>query len=198
MTINLPALISFVLVTTFTPGPANVASASMGLLLGYRGALGFLGGLATGVFAIMFLSGLASSTVLNLLPVAEPILRLIGAGYILYLAYAVLKTSYAFDQTGASPMGYSRGLLLQVLNPKLFVYALTLFSTFLGPLTNNPVGLFMAACLLGLTAFCATSTWALFGTAIKNHLHHERLKLGLNIVLSLTLVYAALEIVGVV
>ena len=39
---DLIPLISFVVVTTFTPGPNNISSASMGVLHGYRKTLNFL------------------------------------------------------------------------------------------------------------------------------------------------------------
>jgi hypothetical protein len=36
MHIELIPLISFVIITTFTPGPNNICGASMGVMLGYR------------------------------------------------------------------------------------------------------------------------------------------------------------------
>jgi cysteine/O-acetylserine efflux protein len=84
------------------------------------------------------------------------------------------------------------------LNPKLIVYAFTLFSAFLAPLTNNAALLVLAAVLLTATAFCATSVWALFGTAIKTYLHHPRLKTTVNIILSLFLVYSAIGLIGII
>ena len=36
MSIEMIPLISFVLVTTFSPGPNNISSASMGVLYGFR------------------------------------------------------------------------------------------------------------------------------------------------------------------
>jgi hypothetical protein len=49
-----------------------------------------------------------------------------------------------------------------------------------------------------MVSFCATSTWALFGTAIKTHLHHPRLKTVINILLSLSLVYTAISLTGII
>jgi len=40
--------------------------------------------------------------------------------------------------------------------------------------------------------------WALFGTAIKSYLHNPRLKAIVNIILSLSLVYTAIAITGLV
>ena len=83
MSIELFPLISFVLITTFTPGPSNISSASMGILHGYKGTLRFLLGLVSGLFLIMLLSGLISATLLRFFPALEPVLRYLGAAYIL-------------------------------------------------------------------------------------------------------------------
>ena len=87
---------------------------------------------------------------------------------------------------------------LQTLNPKVIVYGLTLFSTFLSSAADNFLALMVFAILFALTAFCATSTWALGGAAIKRHLHQPKVRLFVNAILVLLLVYAAIDISGVV
>jgi cysteine/O-acetylserine efflux protein len=169
----------------------------MGVLHGYKKTLNYQVGLATGVFFAMLLSGWISTTLLSIFPALEPALRYIGAAYILYLAYGILKASYIFSEQNGNRLGFGHGLVLQVLNPKLTVYAFTLFAAFLAPITGNLALLVVAALLLAATSFVSTSVWALFGTAIKTYLHHPRLKAAVNIVLSLFLVYAALALTGI-
>jgi len=193
---DIVTLISFVLITTFTPGPNNISSASMGVLYGYKNTLNYLVGITIGFFMMMLLSGWISASLLMVFPTVETTLRLIGAGYILYLAWGSLKASYHFSAEDVKPMGFTNGLLLQLLNPKAVVYGLTLFSTFLAPLTNNLLVVIIAAILLAFVAFCATSTWALLGTAIKTYLHRPRLKIAINVTLALLLVYTAFELSG--
>ena len=196
MALDLIPLLSYVLISTFTPGPGNISSASTSLLVGYRRTLNYQAGLATGVFSLMFLSGWISTALLRIFPALEPILRYVGAAYILYLAFGILKASYTFDSGEAKPLRFIHGLTLQVLNPKLIVYAFTLFSAFMAPLTQNIVLVALAAATLAAISFCATSTWALFGTGIKTYLHDPRLKNVVNIVLALSLVYVALTLTG--
>ncbi len=195
---GLVSLVSYVLVSTFTPGPSNLSSASLGVLHGYKNTLRYQVGLAAGVFGVMLLSGWISAELLRSLPALEPALRYIGAAYILYLAFGMLKASYIFAEQAASRLGFAQGLALQVLNPKLFVYAFTLFGAFLAPITGNVALLVLAAALLAATSFGATSVWALFGTAIKTYLHNPRLKAAANIVLALLLVFTAIELAGVI
>jgi cysteine/O-acetylserine efflux protein len=79
----------------------------------------------------------------------------------------------------------------------LFIYAFTLFSAFLAPITNNLALLVLAAALLAATSLGATSVWALCGAALKIYLHQPRVKALVNGLLALLLVYSAVNLVGV-
>lgn len=84
-----------------------------------------------------------------------------------------------------------------MLNPKMFVFMLTLFSGFLVPITSNAAQLALTILLLTITGFCATSTWTIFGSVIKNYLRSPRAKAVINIVMALFLVYTAVELAGI-
>jgi cysteine/O-acetylserine efflux protein len=177
---------------------SNISSASLAVLHGYKNTLRYQAGLAAGVFLLMFLSGLLSTTILRVFPSFEPIMRYTGAVYILYLAFAILRASYIFTEKESQPLGFFQGFLLQILNPKLLVYAFTLFSAFLATTTQNITALLGVVTFLAVVAFCATSTWAIFGTAIKMQLRHPRVQVAVNIVLSLSLVYTAISLIGLI
>jgi cysteine/O-acetylserine efflux protein len=197
MSVNLLAVIPFVLISTFTPGPANISSASMGMLHGYKKTLHYLAGLSASFFLALLLSGWLSAVLLNAIPGLETALRYVGAAYILYLAFSILKASYTFDTGETKQMRFMHGFTLNMLNPKMFVFTLTLFSAFLAPITNNPPLFALAIVLITITGFCAISTWTLFGTIIKNYLRSPRIKMALNIILALLLVYTAADLAGI-
>lgn len=196
MPVNFLSVISYIFISTFTPGPSNISSASMAVLHSYRKTLNYQLGLAAGVFALMFLSGWFSTTLLKLFPALEPILRYIGAGYILYLAFGILKASYTFAETNEKPLEFVQGLMLNILNPKLVVYAFTLFTAFLSPITSSLPTLTIVCLLLAIISFGATSTWALFGSAIKRYLQSPQWKMVVNVALALMLVYAAISLIA--
>jgi cysteine/O-acetylserine efflux protein len=198
MTTSLLPLISFILISSFTPGPSNISSASLAIVHGYKNTLRYQAGLAAGVFLLMFLSGWLSTTIVKTFPSFEPIMRYVGAAYILYLAVGILGASYTFTEKEGKPLGFVHGFILQILNPKLFVYAFTLFSAFLATMTRNATILLLVVTFLALVAFSAASTWALFGTAIKTHLMNPHLKKVVNIILSLSLVYTAISLTGII
>jgi cysteine/O-acetylserine efflux protein len=189
-------LASYVLISTFTPGPSNIASSSLAMLHGFRRTVTFQVGLALGVGLMMVVGGLVSASLLSGFPALEPVLRYVGAAYILYLAYGLLRASYTFTERPAAPLGFWHGLLLQISNPKLVVYALTLFASFLAPLVGNPLQLVAAAVLLALVSACSTIAWALLGAQIKRRLSNPRWARWINIILALGLVFAALDLTG--
>lgn len=196
MDLDLIPLLTFVLITTFSPGPANVSSASMGVLHGYRKSLGYFVGLGVGVFLMMLAGGWLSGALLAAVPALESVLRWVGAAYILYMAFGILKASYTFSEAESAPLGPVHGLLLQISNPKLIVYALAVFSTFLAPIAGRAGWVALAAAIMASVAFCAVNLWALFGSAIGRYLQESRWKTAVNAVLALFLVYTAVELAG--
>ena len=61
MNLDMIPLISFVFVTTFTPGPNNISSASMGMRYGYRKTVAYLLGISSGFFVVMLACALLSN-----------------------------------------------------------------------------------------------------------------------------------------
>jgi cysteine/O-acetylserine efflux protein len=191
------ALVSFVLIASFTPGPNNITSASMGIIFGYKQTLKYLAGIVAGFFLVMLVCGWISATLLQVLPSFENILRLVGAIYILWLAYHTFKASYDFEEGQQIQLGFSKGFFLQLLNPKAIVYGLTVYSTLLGDRVTGLLPLLFSAIALAGVGFCAISTWTLFGASIRTYLNHSRVKQVLNTILSLLLVYTAVELSGI-
>lgn len=191
------SLIPYVFITTFTPGPSTITSASMGVCFGIRKTTKFFYGITVGFFIVMLLCGSFSSLLLRAIPSIGPIMRLVGAGYILWLAYWIFKANYSLKEKSETiPMGFYKGLLLQFLNPKLAIYGLTLHTAFLLPIIDIPLYVGISALALSAIAFCSVFTWALFGAVISKHLHHTRIKSALNITLGLLLVYTAVRLSG--
>lgn len=195
---NWIALLSFALITTYTPGPNNISSASMGILYGYRKSFPYLLGIVCGFSLMMFLSGWVSGMLLVSFPRFEQPLRIAGAIYICWLAYHTLRASLGFEVETGAPLGFSSGLFLQLLNPKAIIYGLTMYTSFLSLISARPILLALSALLLGLNAFGAVSVWALFGAAIRGRLHQRRLRQIVSGVLAGLLLLTAAEIIGLI
>ncbi len=196
--IDFGILIPFVLITTFTPGPNNLSSASMSINFGIKKTMNYLYGIVTGFFLLLLLCGFFSNLLFAAIPSVEPIMRWIGAAYILYLAYGTFRASFSFHEKSDQYLwGFYKGILLQFLNPKAIIYGLTLYSVFLNPLIGNPFYIILFSLGFALVGLCAVLTWALFGAIINQHLHHLKLRITINSILSLLLVYTAVKISGI-
>lgn len=200
MAINLLAVISYAVISIFTPGPSNISTASMAVVYGYKRTVHYQAGLAIGFFCVMLLSGWFSATLLSHLPFIEPILRYVGAGYILYLAVSILKASYRYSvsENTPEPLKLRDGITLQLLNPKLIIFTLTLFSGFLSSAVSNQLLLLLFSIGFAALSFCSTSIWALFGTVIQMYLRERRYTLAINFILFLSLIYIALSLIELI
>jgi cysteine/O-acetylserine efflux protein len=191
-------LLSFIIVTTYTPGPNNISAASMGVLYGYKRTLPYLLGMFSGSFLMLIFSGLVSGFLLEKIPAFEGILRIAGAIYILWLAWHTLQASYTFDEgQSQKPLGYWQGFFLQVLNVKVIVYGLTLYSTFLANKISSLPMLILSAVGLAIVGFSAVNLWTLFGAVIRKYLNQPKVRRIVNIALALLLVYTAVDLSGV-
>jgi cysteine/O-acetylserine efflux protein len=196
--IDFGALIPFVLIATFTPGPNNLSCAVMGINYGIKKTIPYLLGIVTGFFLLLLFCGFFSHLLFTAIPSIEPIMRWIGAIYILYLAYSTFKTNFSFqEKSNQKVWGFYKGVLLQFLNPKGIIYGLTLYSTLLNPLIGKPLYIFSFSLGLTIPAFFAISTWASSGAMISQYLHQVKFRIILNSILALLLVYTAAKITGI-
>jgi len=196
--IDFATLIPFVLITTFTPGPNNLSCASMSINFGIKKTMNYIYGIVTGFFLLLLLCGFFSNLLFMAIPSVEPIMRWVGAVYILYLAYSTFKASFSFKEKSNQYLcGFYKGVLLQFINPKGIIYGLTLYSVFLNPLIGNPFYIALFSLCFALVGLCAVLIWALFGAMINQYLHHLKLRIILNGMLSLLLAYTAVKISGI-
>ncbi len=198
-TIDFASLIPFVFVTIFTPGPGNIACTSMAVNYGMKRSMGFICGLSSGFILIMLLASFFSNLLLKIIPSLESIMRWIGAGYIFYLAYSILKADYSYQQNNqeVKPFVFRHGLLLQFLNPKCIIFVLTLYTAFLYSIISTPRYIVACIFVLVLLGFSANLLWASFGAMISHFLYQEKVRKTVNLLLSLLLVYTAIKLTGI-
>ncbi len=197
MTINFIPLAIFLFTSMITPGPNNITGASMGVLHGYRKSYKYVLGVGAGFFIIMLLSGLLSSLLLKYIPGFERIVRILGALYILRMAFELLRSSLANNLAEQPLLGFSKGLLLQFLNPKVMVLGLTLYSSFLASVSGNYGWLVLSAAILACLAFIFTSIWTMAGSILFQNLRKPIFLRLINSALAVMLVYTAFELSGI-
>lgn len=190
--INLHAFLIYVLVVIFTPGPNNILSMVNGMRNGYQKILRFLVGIVSGFFIVMFISGLLNVAVANLIPESEHWLKILGALYMLYLAYHVLRSGPIEENPDPkrSINTFRFGFTMQFLNIKAILFGVSVYSLFIIEHYKNPLVIFLFAIFLALIAFVATSAWALGGSLFKTFgQKHYRI---INLFMAGLLIYTAI------
>ncbi|MFA7215613.1 MAG: LysE family transporter [Bacillota bacterium] len=190
---NFTAFISYVLVTTFTPGPNTIMSMSNASRYGFKNSILFNVGVFFGFFIIMFLSSLFSVTLFSLIPSIKQVMTFIGAAYILWLAYKIYNSKPHDEEKGQRRTNtLSAGLLLQFVNIKVILYGITLMSTFIVPYYKPVPVLAGFAAALAFTAFIATCCWGLLGSVFQRFLSKN--EKAVNTIMALLLVYCAVSL----
>lgn len=162
------AFLSFVAITTFTPGPNNIMSMANASRCGFRRSLRFTSGVCAGFFLIVALSIVFTIALYNAIPSIKPVMTVIGAGYILWLAYKTVTASAPHgDENQGESATFVSGMVLQFLNPKAILYGLTAASQFIVPYYHSPAVLVGFAAFLAIVSFVSTSCWAAFGSVFQ-------------------------------
>jgi len=197
MGIELLPVLGYALVSIFTPGPNNITSSSLGMRVGYPRTLRFIGGVVTGFFCIMVASGLLTELVVSAYDRIAVVLKIAGVAYLLWIAWTVVRPQdHAHSSPTATGTRYRDGLLLQLVNPKVILFGLTMYATLLAPLAKSWVAVVISAVLLAVLSFCSTSLWALLGAGIQRFIANPKVRFAYSLVLVGLLLYAAWSIVA--
>ena len=126
---NIPGFLVYCAIMAVTPGPNNLMSLYLGARGGWRGFWSFFGGSMTGLGVKCVLCGLLNVLLAERVPVLVPYLKWLGAAYMLYLAFCMVKSGVRSgeDEEKSGEGTFRSGVLLQVLNVKSWVAALSIF-----------------------------------------------------------------------
>ncbi|SET40113.1 LysE family transporter [Paenibacillus sp. NFR01] len=187
---NVQAFLAYIFITAYTPGPNNIMSMSHSGKYGLRRAILFNLGILAGFSVMMCLCTLFSATLLMVLPALKPVMLVIGAGYIVRMAWKTLRSGSLVDPgTDNGAPAFGSGMALQFVNPKTILYGITSMSSYILPhFASIPVVLAFAL-LLAFIGFTGSLCWAFFGAAFRNLFN--RYASAVNAVMAVMLLYCA-------
>ncbi|MED1796679.1 LysE family translocator [Brevibacillus nitrificans] len=183
----------YVVVTSFTPGPNNIMSMAFASRTGYKNTLRFILGVAAGTFVIALLASFFNLLLYSFLPTVKVWMGILGGVYLLYLAMKMLLHKPGSNPTHPDKLNsFFSGFLLQFINPKVILYAITAVSTFIIPYYQSNGSLLLFSLFLGFIGYLSTSSWAFFGAVFQQFLaKYDR---AFSIVMGLLLIYSAIVI----
>ena len=186
------AFLTYAVITAATPGPNNIMSMSNAGRLGFRRALPFNLGIWVGFTIVMVLCTLFCTALSALIPAIRLPMLVLGAAYMLYLAWGTFRSSDVI-QEDHSREGFLSGLLLQFINPKIYLYGILSMEAYVLPYyEDRPVILFLFALLLAFIGFVFTLCWSAFGSVFRR-LFSQYARI-VNTIMALLLVYCAVSL----
>ncbi|MDD2280988.1 MAG: LysE family transporter [Bacteroidales bacterium] len=187
--------ISYAIATTFTPGPNNASASSSGMQHGFRKTLPYLIGISIGFFVILAASGLLLDFIMQIYGKISSYLKWIGALYMLWLAVVPFipqgksgKKSMSINYT------LSNGMILQLVNIKVILYGITLYSSFSALIGYSPVAVIVSSLFLTILGFGSIALWTFIGSAFSAYFKNKIFFYSFNAIMSLLLVYSAVSI----
>lgn len=148
-----------------SPGPAPMALAANGSQFGLRATLGFYGGIMTAFVAGLGLSAVGIGAILALYPALMIALLCASLVYILYLARRLMGawTLAAQADRDATPLGFRDGVVLNLMNPKLYLAQGALFASFTPQAYPAGVAVLVTALTMLAVAAITNFSWLLVG-----------------------------------
>lgn len=187
--------ISYAIATTFTPGPNNASASSSGMQNGFRKTLPYLIGISIGFFVILAASGLLLDFIMQIYGKISSYLKWVGALYMLWLAVVPFipqgksgKKSMSINYT------LSNGMILQLVNIKVILYGITLYSSFSALIGYSPVAVIVSSLFLTILGFGSIALWTFIGSAFSAYFKNKVFFYSFNAIMSLLLVYSAVSI----
>lgn len=164
------ALVLFAFTTSITPGPNNMMLFASGVNFGFRRTIPHMFGIGAGFFSLLLGVGLGLGALLHTVPLVYTLLKFAGGAYLIWIALKIATSrSLSEGKTGVEPMSFLAAAAFQWINPKAWVMAVTAMATY-----TNPALYIVSVLIVGL-AFAAVnvpsvSTWAGFGSALREWL----------------------------
>jgi threonine/homoserine/homoserine lactone efflux protein len=135
---DLPLFVASGLLLNIMPGPDSLLIMSRSATQGARAGCAAAWGIGAGTFVHIFAAALGMSAILATSAAAFTVVKLLGAAYILYLAYGMLRSkrgNAASAPLVVPPLPYRRifaqGVLTNVLNPKVALFFLAFVPQFI-------------------------------------------------------------------
>ena len=141
----LESLISFTMASillAFSPGPDNLYVITQSLANGTKSGIATTLGLVSGCIVHTTLLAFGVSAIISASYTIFYILKVIGALYLIYLAYQVLSTETSLNFNAnvtkkSTAELFKQGVLMNLMNPKILIFFLAFFPGFLWDPTEN-------------------------------------------------------------
>ena len=191
----LVALISYYFVMYVTPGPNNAMVLTSGLKFGFSKTLPHISGITIGHVTQLILVCFGLGKIFQIFPSIQNILKIFCAIYLLYLGYKIIGSFSKIKEDGSRPLKFYEAALFQIVNPKAWTISSMAASSFLPKDGSLILSVLFISLVALLICPISISPWAAFGSAIKNLVKNDKIKVLIEYFLAFLLLITAILIV---
>ena len=192
------AFVTASVVLSLVPGPDNIFVMSHSALKGWK--IGFYTtlGLCTGLIAHTVLVAIGVSVIFQTSAIAFNGLKIIGAFYLLYLAWLSVQNKElnlgGTDKDSTNRSYYFTGVIMNLTNPKVALFFLVFLPQFVNTSNNNiTLQIFLLGLLFILSALCVFTSIAYLASFLEDILKKSK-TVNKNLNILAALIYFALAI----
>lgn len=192
---ELSSLCLFLFSNSITPGPNNTILSASCFHYGFRQSLPFLAGVCFGFFVLALAVGSGFNVLFELFPAFYTVMKLLSVAYLLYLAWKMATSKPTTDRPKDNQaFGFFQSLALQFINPKLWLAATGIASSYL-PKGYHFTDLLQVS-LIGLVILLPCSLlWMLFGSLLHHWMERPQLFRIFNLTMSVLLILSLCPLV---
>lgn len=181
-------LLGYMLVCSFTPGPGNILALNTTSRYGWKKGLRLVLGICMGYALVQLLCTLALYELNSVFGAVLEILKYAGSVYMIWLAIHMMRSKPETSCDDKLPT-FREGMLLQLVNVKIYFYIMTLLSVYFIPHLHTASGLLFAGAIAVGIGSAASVIWAVLGAGLQAlYQKHYRC---INVVLGFFLIYCA-------
>jgi threonine/homoserine/homoserine lactone efflux protein len=192
------ALLVLATAMSFSPGPNTTLSTTLAANGGLRRAMRFVLAVPIGWTLLLALCAAGLGALVVAVPALRWVIKALGIAYLLWLAFK-LSGSATMGQAGSAGVrvGFGQGVMLQFLNIKAWLLALTLVAGWIAGHADALHRFAIVAPVMLFYAFASNFTYALVGALLRGWLAEGRRLLWFNRAMAAVLVLTALWMVTV-
>ena len=199
--LSIETIIAFVtasVVLSLVPGPDNLFVMSHSALKGWRIGFYITLGLCTGLIGHTILIAIGVSVIFQNSAIAFNGLKIIGACYLLYLAWLSVQNKElnlgGTDKNSTNRSYYLTGVIMNLTNPKVALFFLVFLPQFVNTSNDNvTIQIFLLGLLFILSALCVFTSIAYLASFLENFLKKSK-TVNKNLNILAALVYFALAV----
>ena len=171
---DIPALAIFLFVGAFSPGPNNLLASYSGFNFGIKKTLPLVYGVTFGFPIVLITVNSGLAIVFNKFPMFQEILKILGSGFLIYMAYKIAFGNKSDEKEIKNPAKFFNMIIFQFINPKAVLIAIITVSTFISQIENFVRDSIIVIIFAIFFSFTSIMSWSLLGKFLQRFANNER------------------------